>query len=198
MSCQIKVHYQDRNKIFDTHHLKPDSISNGIIELSFINGHYDLVIKDIKLKQELITPIADSHRNFSNNFDVQNSFGNKKGNEKEAECEVDFEPARLTKKRVRSEVDSDGEERDFTTDQSTRRSSWKLYVKDTNYDPITPIKVVEVPSSVNGIIVYEVPMLETLKNCKGNRPCGKAITSKSVSFTDGPRLIFHCRGSYPL
>ena len=89
----------------------------------------------MKLKQELITPTADSHRNLSNNFDVQNSSGNEKGNEKEAECdsEVEFEPVRLTKKRVRSEVDSDREERDFTTDESTRRSSGKLYVKDSNY-----------------------------------------------------------------
>ena len=149
-SCQIKVHYPDRDKIFDTHLLKPDSTSNGIIELSFINGHYDLVIKD--MKQELITPTADSHRNLSNNFDVQNSSGNEKGNKKETECDskVEFEPVKLTKKRVRSEVDSDIEERDFTTDESTRRSSGKLYVKDSNYDSITPIKVVEVPSSVNG------------------------------------------------
>ena len=43
--CDIKVHYQGEDKSFDAHVIKPKSPSVGVIELAFIHGHYDLVIK---------------------------------------------------------------------------------------------------------------------------------------------------------
>ena len=39
--CVIKVHYQGEDKSFDAHVIKPV----GVIELAFIHGHYDFVIK---------------------------------------------------------------------------------------------------------------------------------------------------------
>ena len=43
--CDIKVHYQGEDKSFDAHVIKSKSPSVGVIELAFIHGHYDLVIK---------------------------------------------------------------------------------------------------------------------------------------------------------
>ena len=60
-SCQIKIHYQDHDKSFDTNLINPENahaVNKRIIEVAFINGHYDLVIKKI-VKQELVAPATD-------------------------------------------------------------------------------------------------------------------------------------------
>ena len=61
-SCQIKIHYQEHDKSFDTNLINPENahaVSKRIIEVAFINGHYDLVIKKI-VKQELVAPATDT------------------------------------------------------------------------------------------------------------------------------------------
>ena len=55
-SCDIKLHYQDHDKSFDTHVIKSQNRSHGsakFIELAFVSGHYDLVVKNA-LKQEQV------------------------------------------------------------------------------------------------------------------------------------------------
>ena len=60
-----------------------------------------------------------------------------------------------------------------------------------------PVQVVEgVPDDIDDIYVYEVPQKSDLSNCKGKKPWCKAQSSKSSAFTEGPRLIMNCRGSY--
>ena len=46
--------------------------------------------------------------------------------------------------------------------------------------------------------VYIVPLQASGKvnNCNGTIPWGYGQTSKSKSFTKGPRLLYNCRGSY--
>jgi len=77
-----------------------------------------------------------------------------------------------------------------------RRASGKIYINPQVFESVLPIKIDSVPDDINGLIVYEVPLLKSLRNCKGARPWGKAVSSKLASFTEGPRLLFSCRGSY--
>ena len=53
-SCKIKIHYQDLDGSFDTHPISRVSCSSDMIELAFLNGHYDLIPKHV-LKQELFS-----------------------------------------------------------------------------------------------------------------------------------------------
>ena len=53
-----------------------------------------------------------------------------------------------------------------------------------------------VPDDINDLVVYEVPIQEKLANCKGLRPWCTSQTSKNSTFTNGPRLLLNCRGSY--
>ena len=47
-SCKIKIHYEDIDGSMDSHMICNESSTNdGMIELAFISGHYDLVVKDV-------------------------------------------------------------------------------------------------------------------------------------------------------
>ena len=58
-SCLIKVHYQERGGSFDTHNITPNTAISGVVEVAFINAHYDLVIKkhNVLMKQEHRTDV---------------------------------------------------------------------------------------------------------------------------------------------
>ena len=74
ISCQVKIHYQDRDNSFDTHLIKPEISSTGVIELSFINGHYDLITKNRNtVKQEVITSTTTSFDTATSSHGVQSS-----------------------------------------------------------------------------------------------------------------------------
>ena len=58
-SCLIKVHYQERGGSFDTHNITPNTAISGVVEVAFINAHYDLVTKkhNVLMKQEHRTDV---------------------------------------------------------------------------------------------------------------------------------------------
>ena len=69
------------------------------------------------------------------------------------------------------------------------------YVHDYVYDDGQPIMCDFVPDYINGTTVYIVPFQASgeMSNCKGTRPWGYGQTSKSKSFTKGPRLLYKCK-----
>ena len=64
----------------------------------------------------------------------------------------------------------------------------KKYISPDIFN-IPVIKLNSVPDDINDLVVYEVPIQETLANCKGLRPSCTSQTSKSSTFTKGPCLI---------
>ena len=55
-SCVIKIYYQDLDGSFDMHHITPDAPSRGVIELAFMNAHYDLITNIAKQEGVTQTP----------------------------------------------------------------------------------------------------------------------------------------------
>ena len=84
----------------------------------------------------------------------------------------------------------------FGSKNGVRRKSGKIYINQKVFDDVEVTKAESVPAVVDGLCVFQVPQLQTLSNCKGNRPWGRAQSNKSSTFTRGPRLLFSCRGSY--
>ena len=58
----------------------------------------------------------------------------------------------------------------------------KTYINPRIFDQMDVIKSDKVPDDVDGICKYEIPIGDSLNNCKGCRPWGKIITSKSKEF----------------
>ena len=57
-TCEIKIHYQDKDGSFDMHLIAPDTSSRGVIELAFMSAHYDLIVKKV-VKQEDTTTTSN-------------------------------------------------------------------------------------------------------------------------------------------
>ena len=74
----------------------------------------------------------------------------------------------------------------------------RKYIRPDVFDNVEPVEADAVPGNIDGIVVYIVPLKRdgNLANCKGLRPWGHAQSSTSKSFRDGPRLLHNCRGSY--
>ena len=77
-----------------------------------------------------------------------------------------------------------------------RKASGKVSVNPLIFDSIAPVKVAIVQDDLDGIYVYEVLLQQSLQSYKGGRAWGNAKSSKSVSFTDSPRSLLSCKGSY--
>ena len=84
------------------------------------------------------------------------------------EDDIEMQITQISNKRLLSELDTHSE------NDSLR--STKLHIEESVDDSKHPVKVDSFPADINGVTVYEVPMLSNLKNCKGNRSWGKAIT----------------------
>ena len=80
------------------------------------------------------------------------------------------------------------------TEDITFRGSKKYINPDIFNIPV--MKLNSVPDDINNLVVYEVPVQETLANCKSLRLCCTSQTSNSSTFTKVPRLSLNCRGSY--
>ena len=74
----------------------------------------------------------------------------------------------------------------------------RKYVHDYVYDVVQPVTYDFAPDDIDDTTVYIVPLQASgkMNNCKRTRPWGYGQTSKSKSFTKGPRLLYNCRGSY--
>ena len=116
-----------------------------------------------------------------------------------ATCDVDTEMTDLSSRQVEKYVsispyDTDDEEmtRDITY------MGKRKYVHDYVYDDVQTITCDFVPDDINGTTVYIVPdqAAGKMNNYKGARPWAYCQTSKSKSFTKGPRLLYNRRGSY--
>ena len=72
----------------------------------------------------------------------------------------------------------------------------RKYVHDYVYDVVQPVTYDFVPDDIDGTTVYIVPLQASGKvnNYKRTRPWGYGQTSKSKSFTKGPRLLYNSRG----
>ena len=106
---------------------------------------------------------------------------------------ADLSPRQVEKHALLLPYDMDNEE--MTGDITYRRK--RKYVHHYVYDDVQSITCDFVPDDINGTTVYIVPLQASakMKNCKGTRLQGYGQTSKSKSFTKGPRLLYNCRGS---
>ena len=66
----------------------------------------------------------------------------------------------------------------------------KKYIIAIVFDNIEVHNVKEVPHDIDGLSVYTVPMLNTLENCRGYRNWEPAVSSKTVTFKDGPPTTY--------
>ena len=106
---------------------------------------------------------------------------------------ADLSPRQVEKHALLLPYDMDNAE--MTGDITYRRK--RKYVHHYVYDDVQSITCDFVPDDINGTTVYIVPLQASakMKNCKGTRLQGYGQTSKSKSFTKGPRLLYNCRGS---
>ena len=106
---------------------------------------------------------------------------------------ADLSPRQVEKHALLLPYDMDNEE--MTGDITYRRK--RKYVHHYVYDDVQSITCDFVPDDINGTTVFIVPLQASakMKNCKGTRLQGYGQTSKSKSFTKGPRLLYNCRGS---
>ncbi|XP_066936070.1 uncharacterized protein [Clytia hemisphaerica] len=172
-STKLKIYYVEGESV-NYHEFKPDDgtiLSN--IELSFTNGHYDYVIAS------------------------------------EESCYSKVKDVKPIKKELKSEMYDFkyNEDQSFSSPASFYDSDEEIpavqyigkrkYIKETVFDNIQKERRSCVPADVDGTVQYVVPLRKgSLSNCKGKRPWGHCQTSKTKSFTEGPRLLFNCRGSY--
>ena len=56
--------------------------------------------------------------------------------------------------------------------EGVSRKSGKIYINQKVFDDVEVTKAESVPAVVDGLFVFQVPKLQTLSNCKGNRPWG--------------------------
>ena len=49
----------------------------------------------------------------------------------------------------------------------------RSYLDQRVFADSDPVEVDDVPSNIDGMAVYIVPLLDNLKHCKGSRPWGK-------------------------
>ena len=153
--CEIKVHYQDRDGSFDTHLLSPDSCKRGVIELAFLKSHYDLVIKRIVKKEPTMT--NDPTLSFAHDSDSESSEIGDMSN-CDARTEEHMTPDPFIKKHG----------------LQMRRSDGKIYVNDSVWEDMLPIKVTTLPYDIDGNSIYQLPFdkEDRFKNTKDGRPWG--------------------------
>ena len=167
--AKLKIYFVN-GEIVNYHEFLPENetiISN--VELSFNNGHYDYVISEETscLKvEDLKTEPKKEVYDFKYNENLSFSSST-------------------------STYDSDEEL------LSVQYIGKRKYIKETVFDNIEKEIRSFVPADVDGTVQYIVPLKKgSLSNCKGKRPWGHCQTSKTKAFTEGPRLLFNCRGSY--
>ena len=52
-----------------------------------------------------------------------------------------------------------------------------MYINQKVFDDVEVTKAESVPAAMDGLCIFQVPKLQTLSNCKGNRPWGRAQSS---------------------
>ena len=85
---------------------------------------------------------------------------------------------------------------DTSEEEGVKYKGTKKYIIAIVFDNIEVHNVKGVPHDIDGLSVYTVPMLNTLENCRGYRNWGPAVSSKTVTFRDGPCLLMDCKGSH--
>ena len=58
----------------------------------------------------------------------------------------------------------------------------KKYINPLVFQKLKPIVQKSVPSDIDGVCVYQVPIRSNLANCKGGRPLGNTVTSNTQQF----------------
>ena len=148
--------------------------------MSHVNSHFDLLQSIAKAEKEDAQdiPIEDDSEIMNMKDGLEKTF-ERKANASEA-------------------LEDNINEDEVKVKRQGRKCRSKEYIDKRIYDEIDPITVEKVPDDIDGICVYKVPMVESgsLANCKGSRPWGGQITSKTKDHTFGPRLIQPCRGTY--
>ena len=218
--CNVLVYYF-RNKNLNHQLFSPfNNHAIGEIEIVLLNGHYDLICN---MADEHSLVLTDNPKNAFNGNDqdiieLSDSLckvGNynakvKYGAVSKTESEIIHNDMMLYSKETISIPSDDNdyitdieEEGFYDNDITSKFKSTediifcgsKKYISPDIFN-IPVFKLNSVPDDINDLAVYEVPIQETLANCKGLRPSCTSQTSKSSTFTKGPCLLLNCRGCY--
>ena len=178
----VNSHYDLITDIAKTENTEKSGISSSEHNSSNNNKEIDQTIKEIRIDEDIHTDVEHCHSN-SDIFPEEDT--------QSTQCETssgDFMETISSDEVIQTDM---GRYSYDSTMQGNRR-----YIDQRLYEDIECKVCEEVPNDVDGLSYFVVPMRSNLRHCKGGRPWGNVLNTKSTKWTKGPRLLTDCKGSY--